>query len=197
MILRGVFLGRQQDVDWIYEEGASRFYPDQWQEFITPALKMESSKTKKRAYYDIYHDLMMEENELARMAASKAWSVWEAHASTMHTNSRLIKHFSDGARSHARCLISTHYFRNGCFLEPNQLIENANILKEIPGILVHGRFDCISPLNNSHDLQRAWPKALLYIVRQAGHSVAEPAMIDALIRATRDISKRFEADFGL
>ena len=197
MILRGTFLGRQQDIDWFYEDGASRFYPDHWEDFIAPALKLEHSSGKKRAYFDVYHDLMMQENELARMAAAKSWSTWEAHASTLHPNPRLIKHFSDGSRAHARCLISTHYFRNGCFLEPDQLLDNASVLEEIPGILVHGRFDCVCPVDNSHELRRAWPNAQLYIVREAGHSATEPAMIDALIRSTRDMSLRFERDFGV
>ena len=197
MILRGVFLGRQQDIDWFYQDGARRFYPDHWEDFIAPALKLETSTGETKAYCDAYRALMMQENELARMAAAKAWSTWEAHASSLHPNPRLIKHFSDGGRAHARCLISTHYFRNGCFLEPDQLLNNAGVLEEIPGILVHGRFDCVCPVDNSHELRRAWPKAQRYIVREAGHSATEPAMIDALIRATRDMSLRFERDFGV
>ena len=138
---------------------------------------------------------MMQDNELARMSAAKAWSTWEAHASTLHPDPRLIKHFSDGGRAHARCLIATHYFRNQCFLEPGQLLKNASVLKDIPGIIVHARFDCVSPLGNAHQLRKAWPTSQLYIVREAGHSATEPAMIDALIRATRDMALRFEADF--
>jgi len=132
---------------------------------------------------------------LARMSAAKAWSTWEAHVSTLHPDLRLIKHFSDGGRAHARCLIATHYFRHQCFLEPDQLLKNASVLKNIPGIIVHARFDCVSPLDNAHQLRKAWPTSQLYIVREAGHSATEPAMIDALIRATRDMALRFEADF--
>ena len=197
MILRGVFLGRQQDIDWFYQEGASRFYPDHWEDFVAPVHKLEAETGEHQGYCDAYHSLMMQENELARMAAAKAWSTWEAHASTLHPNVRLIKHFSDGGRAHARCLIATHYFRHGCFLEPDQLLNNAHVLEEIPGILVHGRFDCICPIENSHELRRAWPNAQLYIVREAGHSATEPAMIDALIRATRDMAVRFERDYDV
>jgi len=197
LILRGLFLGRQQDIDWFYEDGTSRFYPDHWEDFIAPVNKLTASTGEAKAYCDAYYDLMMQDNELARMAAAKAWSTWEAHASTLHPNPRLIKHFSDGGRAHARCLIATHYFRNQCFLEPDQLLSNAGVLEDIPGILVHGRFDCVCPLDNSHELRRVWPNAQLFIVREAGHSATEPAMIDALIRATRDMSLRFENDFGV
>jgi proline iminopeptidase len=195
LILRGIFLGRQQDIDWIYRDGASRFYPDHWEDFIEPVKKQLGDAADN--YIDAYYELMMQDNELARMAAAKSWSTWEAHASTLHPNTRLIKHFSDGGRAHARCLIATHFFRNQCFLTPDQLIENAGVLRDLPGIIVHGRFDCVCPLENSHTLRRAWPNSQLYIVREAGHSATEPAMIDALIRATRDMALRFEADFDV
>lgn len=195
LILRGIFLGRQQDIDWIYSDGASRFYPDHWEDFIEPVQKQLGHTDA--SFVDAYHELMMQDNELARMSAAKSWSTWEAHASTLHPNPRLIKHFSDGGRAHARCLIATHYFRNQCFLEDNQLIRNASVLRDVPGIIVHGRFDCLCPLENSHSLRRAWPNSQLYIVREAGHSATEPAMIDALIRATRDMALRFEAEFNV
>ena len=202
LILRGVFLGRQKDIDWFSEEGASHFYPDHWEDFIAPIEKLRAPNKKpsdsahtKLSSCEAYFELMMQDNELARMSAAKAWSTWEAHASTLHPDPRLIRHFSDGGRAHARCLIATHYFKNQCFLEPDQLIKNASVLKKIPGIIVHGRFDCISPLSNAHELRKAWPTSQLYIVREAGHSATEAAMIDALIRATRDMALRFEADF--
>ena len=197
LILRGIFLGRQQDVDWLYEEGASRFYPDHWEDFLAPVEKFRAESGKDLSCSDAYYELMLQDNELARMSAAKAWSTWEAFASTLHSNPRLVKHFSDGSRAHARCLIATHYFKNQCFLEPDQLLSNASVLNDIPGILVHGRFDCVAPLENSHRLRQQWTNAQLYIVREAGHSATEPAMIDALIRGTRDMSLRFEADFDV
>lgn len=196
LILRGVFLGRKQDVDWFYKDGASRFYPDHWEDFVAPTTKLANA-SPDTDFCSAYYELMMQENELARMSAAKAWSAWEAHASTMNPNPRLIKHFSDGGRAHARCLIATHYFNNDCFLEPDQLLKGASVLKDIPGLIVHGRFDCVSPLENAFQLRKAWPTSQLYIVREAGHSATEPAMIDALIRATRDMSLRFEEDFGV
>ncbi len=195
LILRGIFLGRKKDIAWLYEDGASRFFPDHWEDFMAPVSKLPDADALSSC--DAYNQLMQQDNELARMAAAKAWSAWEAHASTLHPNPRLIKHFSDGVRAHARCLIATHYYSNDCFLEPDQLLANASTLKDVPGIIVHGRFDCVSPLDNAHDLRKAWPTSQLYIVREAGHSATEPAMIDALIRATRDMALRFEADFNV
>ena len=197
LVLRGVFLGRDKDIRWFYEDGASRFYPDHWEDFIAPVDGQRADKGEQLTCCEAYHELMLQKNELARMAAAKAWSTWEAHVSTLHPNPRLIRHFSDGGRAHARCLIATHYFLNNCFLEADQLIRNASALQDIPGIIVHGRFDCVSPLEGSHALRRVWPNSQLYIVREAGHSPTELAMVDALVRATRDMSLRFEADFNI
>ncbi|MFP6806251.1 MAG: prolyl aminopeptidase [Pseudomonadales bacterium] len=192
LVLRGVFLGRQKDIDWFYQEGASQFFPDHWEDFVAPV-----SKDKHDNFPGAYFKLMSGENELARMGAAKSWSSWEAHCATLHPNQRLIKHFSNPHRALARCKIGSYYYSNGCFLEENQLIKAASALKDIPGIIVHGRFDMVSPLENAHLLHRAWPNSQLYIVREAGHSATEPVLIDALIRATRDMSLRFEDEFGV
>lgn len=197
LIVRGVFLGRDRDIHWYSEDGASRFFPDHWEDFIDPVAKYRRDNEANISSVEAYFQMMQQDNELARMAAAKAWSTWEAHASTLHPDPRLIKHFSDGGRAHARCLIATHFFRNQCFLEPDQLLRGAAALKDIPGIIVHGRFDCVCPLDNGHQLREVWPHSQLFIVREAGHSATEPAMIDALVRATRDMALRFEADFNI
>ncbi len=192
LVLRGIFLGRRTDIDWFYQKGASRFYPDYWENFIAPI-----PVDKRDDFLTAYHEIATGENDLARMAAAKSWSAWEAHCSTLHPNQRLVKHLSGTHRSLARCQIGTHYLLNECFLERNQIISHAGNIAHIPGILVHGRFDMVCPLDNAHSLHEAWPNSQLFIVREAGHSATEPALIDALIRATRDMSQRFEADFNI
>ena len=192
LVLRGIFLGRQSEVDWVYQEGASRFYPDHWEDFVAPIP--EADRGNLIAAYD---KRIAGSDELARMSAVKAWSRWEADISSMHPNARLVKHFSDAHRATARARIGLHYYTNGCFLEDNQLLDNVDTISEIPGIIVHGRYDMLCPLQNAYDLHEAWPISQLFIVREAGHSATEPALIDALIRATRDMALRFEEDFGV
>ena len=192
LVLRGISLGRRQDIDWLYQNGASRFFPDHWEDYIAP-IALEDRNDLLGAYYELING----PNELARMSAAKAWSAWEAHCSTLHPNQRLIKHLSSSHRSLARGRIGTHYLKNECFLENNQIIERAAVLTEIPGIIVHGRFDTVTPLENSYSLHEAWPSSQLFIIREAGHSATEPAIIDALIRATRDMALRFESDYGV
>ncbi|MEX2488055.1 MAG: prolyl aminopeptidase [Pseudomonadales bacterium] len=192
LVLRGVFLGRSEDVNWFYQEGASRIFPDHWEEFIEPIE--EEDRTDFPA---AYHKLMSGADELARMGAAKAWSRWEAHCASLHPSHRLINHFTDPHRALARCKIGAWYFANNCFLEPNQILSNASVLASIPGTIIHGRFDMVCPFENAHALHKLWPVSQLYIVREAGHAATEPSLIDALIRSTRDMALRFESEFGV
>ncbi len=193
LVLRGTFLGRASDINWIYqEEGVSRFYPDHWEDFVEMV-----SASERDDLISAYQKCLNEPNELARMGAAKAWSRWESDCATMHPNMRLVKHFTEPHRAMARARIGLHYFSNGCFLSDNQIIDNVQAIGNIPGIIVHGRYDMICPIENAFTLHQAWPISQLFIVREAGHSPTEPALIDALIRATRDMSLRFEADFDV
>lgn len=192
LIVRGVFLGRQRDIGWIYQDGVSRFYPDHWEDFKAPIPEGERAD-----YLAAYAKRIGGTDELARMAAAKAWSRWEADCSTLHPNQRLIRHLTDPHRAMARCKIGVHYFSRGCFLTENQVLDNAGAIENIPGIIVHGRFDMLCPLENAYSLHEAWPISQLYIVREAGHSATEAPLIDALIRATRDMALRFESEYDI
>ena len=192
LVLRGIFLGRKSDIDWIYQQGASRFYPDHWEDYVAPIPVDERGDL-----ISAYKNRIEGSNELARMAAAKAWSRWESDCSTMHPNARLVKHMIDPHRALARSLIGLHYFSNNCFLDDDQIINDIEAIQSIPGIVVHGRYDMICPLENAFELHEAWPVSQMFIVREAGHSATEPALIDALIRATRDMALRFESEFGV
>ena len=192
MVMRGVFLGRQADIDWIYQDGASRFFPDHWEDFVSPIADADQGNLVAA-----YQHRIDGADELARMAAIKSWSRWEADCSTMHPNVRLIKHFTDPVRATARSKIALLYFNNQCFLEDNQILSAVDTIQDIPGIIVQGRYDMVCPLINAFELHEAWPVSQLFIIREAGHSATEPVLIDALIRATRDMALRFEADFGV
>jgi len=192
LVLRGVFLGRQRDIDWFYREGVSRFFPDHWEDFIAPI-----PPEQRGDLVAAYGERMSGTDELRRMGAAKAWSRWEADCSTLHPHQRLIKHLLDPHRALARCKIGVHYFSNRCFLEENQIIDNIAKIREIPGIIVHGRYDMICPLEQAYTLHGAWRSSQLFVVREAGHSATEASLIDALIRATRDMAMKYEEDFGV
>jgi proline iminopeptidase len=122
------------------------------------------------------------------MAAAKAWSSWEGHCSTLEPNKHILELMKDP--HHALCLarIECHYFMHNCFLEPNQIIRNMPRIAEIPGIIVHGRYDIVCSLENAWELHKNWPNSELHIIRDAGHSVCELGIIDGLVRATRSIT---------
>ena len=185
LVLRGAFLGRQQDIDWMYREGASRFFPDHFEDFLRPIAAEDRADPVLG-----YSHRLEGSDELARMAAAKAWSRWEADAGTLHPNPRLTRHMTSSHRAMARYRVGVHYLSQGCFLEDNQILKNVGAIAHIPGIIVHGRFDMLCPLQSAYDLHSAWPVAELHIIREAGHSATEPALIDALVRATRDMARR-------
>lgn len=186
LILRGVFLGREQDLDWLYKTGANRIFPDAWAAFCSQV----QGRTGKELLAS-YHDQLQSNNDLERMAAARAWVTWEGICSTLRPSKDVLESLTDPKTAVAMANISVHYFLNDCFLEPNQLLDNMDKIKDIPGIIVHGRYDMVCALDNAFDLWSAWPNAELNIIREAGHSASESAISDALIKATKSMSLRF------
>jgi proline iminopeptidase len=183
MILRGIFLCRRQDLLWFYQDGASRVFPDHWHDYVEHIPESE-----RHDFMGAYYRRLTGSNEIARMAAAKAWSLWEAQCATLRPNQDVIEHFSDPHTALSLARIEAHYFVNDAFLAEGQLIANAARMRNIPGYIVHGRYDMVCPVDNAFALHAAWPTAQLQIVREAGHSAAEPGITDALIRATREVA---------
>lgn len=191
LILRGIFLCRNQDLQWFYQDGASHVFPDYWEDYQRLIPEEEQSD-----YIQAYYKRLVGSDDVLRMAAAKAWSVWEARCATLRPNHDVVEHFTDPHVALSLARIEAHYFVNNIFLSENQLLQEAEKLATIPGILVHGRYDMVCPLDNAIDLHRAWPESHLEIVRDAGHSALEPGIVDALVRATRNMANRFEYLIG-
>jgi proline iminopeptidase len=187
LILRGVFLGRQHDLDWLYREGANLLFPDFWEDFLAPIPDEE-----RHDLIAAYHRRLTGDDEIARMAAAKSWCLWEARISTLHSSHRLIEQLTQPHTALALARIQSHYFLHRCFLDEQGVLREASVLRDIPGLLIHGRYDCVSPLENAVTLLQAWPEANLDIIRDAGHAATEPGITDALIRATRAMARRLE-----
>ncbi|SEG61581.1 prolyl aminopeptidase [Marinobacterium lutimaris] len=179
LILRGIFLCRERDIGWFYQDGASFVFPDFWQDYLEPIPKEE-----RNDLLTAYYERLTSDNELVRMAAAKAWSVWEGRCSTLDPNPEIVDHFADPHFALAMARIEAHYFINGAFIRPNQILDDADRLKEIPLTIVHGRYDMVCPVEQAFALQQAVPHAELHIVRDAGHSAFEPGISDNLVRAT-------------
>ncbi|WP_417500849.1 prolyl aminopeptidase [Marinobacter sp.] len=191
LVLRGIFLCRPRDISWFYQDGASRVFPDYWQDFEAP-IPVDERDDMVSAYYR----RLTSSNELEQIQAAKAWSIWEGRCATLHPNPRVIEHFGHPHVAIALARIECHYFMNASFLEDNQIIRDAHKLRHVPGIIVHGRYDMVCPLDNALALSKAWPEADLRIIREAGHSASEPAIVDALVRGVDEVIAKAEQIAG-
>jgi proline iminopeptidase len=184
LILRGIFLSRPKDIAWLYQEGASRVFPDGWD-----AFSKKIPETEQHDFIQAYYKRLISDNELERMSAAKAWSIWEGCCSTLLPNPDVVDHFGDPQIALSMARIEAHYFINQSFLSPNQIIDNAHKLSDIPTMLIHGRYDMVCPIDQAYDLAKAMPHAELHIVREAGHSAFEKGITDNLIAATDHFSE--------
>jgi proline iminopeptidase len=188
LILRGIFLCRPSEIHWFYQEGASRIFPDYWEDFVKPIPQNERGDM-----LHAYYKRLKGEDEIARMAAAKAWSIWEGRSATLQPSKSVINHFSNPFTALSLARIEAHYFVNNSFLEPNQILREAGKLKGIPGVIVHGRYDIVCPVENAWALHQAWPESDLQIIPTAGHAASEPAIVDTLIRATDSMAQKLKS----
>ncbi|EDN38467.1 hypothetical protein FTDG_01284 [Francisella tularensis subsp. novicida GA99-3548] len=179
LVLRGIFLGREKELSWLYQHGASMVFPDMWEKYIEP-IPVEQRKDFISAYYSI---LTGDDEELKQKAAI-AWSVWEASTSKLFVDKKSIDRYGEDKFSLAFARIECHYFKNKLFIEEAQLLKEADKIKDIPGVIVQGRYDMVCPAVSAWDLHKVWPIAELNIVADAGHSISEPGILEALVRAT-------------
>jgi len=188
LILRGIFLCRQREIDWFYQEGASRIFPDLWQHFLEPVPLAE-----RHNMVDAYYQRLTAPDEFTRMQAAKAWSLWEGRTATLISRQSVIDHFGDPHTALSLARIECHYFKNHSFLTENQILNNMPVLAEIPGIIVQGRYDVICPLESAWELHQAWPASMLKIIPDAGHSATEAGILSELVNATDEMARLFKS----
>jgi proline iminopeptidase len=179
LVLRGIFLGRPQEIAWLYQHGTGRIFPEAWQHFLRPIPAAER-KDLLRAY----HRRLTGDDPVEQLKAAKAWSTWEGSTSQLLPSADVVATFAADKMALEIARIECHYFVNNCFLTDNQLIRDINKVRGIPAILVHGRYDVLCPAETAFELSRAWPEARLKIVADAGHSAFEPGITHELITAT-------------
>ena len=179
LVLRGIFLASQKEFDWLYTYGASELYPEAWQAFIGHIPADERGEL-----LEAYHRRLTSDDPATRVAAAKAWSMWEAVTVTLLPDPQVEEDFTDDDHAVAVARIENHYFRHDCWLEPGQLLRDAGRLARIPGIIVQGRHDCCTPPSAAWALKQAWPEVELQIVPDGGHLFTEPGITDGLVRAS-------------
>ena len=185
LILRGIFLCREREIQWFYQGGAGRIFPDYWQDFLAPIPEAERGDLVAA-----YHRRLTGDNELARLAAAKAWSIWEGRSASLLPNESIVSHLGSPHTALSMARIECHYFVNRAFLGPDQLLREMPRIAHIPGLIVHGRYDLICPLENAWELHRAWPGSELKIIPDAGHAASEPGIRVALVEASDRFAER-------
>jgi proline iminopeptidase len=186
LILRGIFTIRKREIDWFYQEGASMLFPDIWETYLAP-IPAEERHDMVGAYYR----RLTGHDEVQKMACAKAWSRWEASTISLLPNADLVNTFTADAFALAFARIECHYFINkGFFENDDQLIAGASKLKGLPGAIIQGRYDVVTPADTAWALHKAWPEADFEIIPDAGHTATEPGLTDALIRATERFAMR-------
>ncbi len=179
LVLRGIFMLRKKEIDWFYQKGASELFPDLWQYYLEPIPKSERDDL-----LGAYYKRLTSDDPEIRLQAAKAWSKWESSTSFLIPNEKMAAAFDadDLALSLAR--IECHYFVNDGFMEDNQLINNVGKIRNIPSVIIQGRYDVVCPIVSAWELAQAWPEADLRIVPDAGHAAFEPGIIHELVMAT-------------
>ena len=191
LILRGIFLLTEAEIQWFYQDGASRLFPDAYDRYVAPIPEAERDNL-----LHAFHQRLTGTNKAERRAAAKAWACWEGETITIQGPTSRPKRFEEDDFADAFARIECHYFYNkGFFEKDGWLLEQAREkLSDVPGIIVHGRYDVVTPLSTAWGLKKAWPKADLHIIGSAGHSSLEPGIVDKLIRATREFGRRFKSE---
>lgn len=179
LVLRGIFLFRQNEVDWLYKYGATELYPEQWDKFVGLI-----DEDKRGDLVSAYRDLLTGDDEAMKLRAAKEWSMWEGVTVTLLPDEEMLAEFTEDQHAIAIARIENHYMYYKGWLEEGQLLANAHKLKGIPGVIVQGRHDCCTPPAAAWDLKKAWPDVELQIVPDGGHLFSEPGITDGLVRAT-------------
>ena len=183
LILRGVFLMTQSELDWFYGGGAGRFWPETWERFVAPIPEEERGDLIAAYHRRLFSGNMVQETQFGR-----AWSAWENALASIHSSGSSGESPGDYARAFAR--LENHYFTNRGFLEfDGQILAHMDRIAHIPGVIVQGRYDMICPPKGAYDLAKLWPKAELKMVRNAGHALSEPGISAELVRAMDQIAE--------
>lgn len=185
LVLRGTFLGRQQDIDWVYSAGgASRVFAEAWHALVKDLPTAD--QTSPLAHY--YRQLTDEDEHKQRVAADTLQN-WEATIVMLRDQHYVAEaESSPGPLAHSR--IQLHYALNSCFLADKPLLESIDHINHIPAVIIHGRYDMVCPMQQSWEVSQRWPTARFEVLPLAGHAASEPAIIDALVRTTDELAAK-------
>lgn len=184
LILRGIFLARQQDVDWLFakDQGASQIFPEYYADFIRG-----HDFTTTQELLESYYEQLTGDNDLTQLAAAKQFCAWEGRIAKLKNSSSAVDISNKEAIAIA-CL-NSHYFTNNSFIYEHEIISEIDRIRDIPGYIIHGRYDVVCKVEGAFELSRHWQNGRLEIVPEAGHSCLEVGITDALVRASDQMAE--------
>lgn len=179
IVLRGIFTLRRHELEWFYEGGTSMIFPDLWESFIAPIPVLERSRV-----IEAYHRRLFDPDPAVHIPAGVAWTTWEAATVTLQPDPDMIASMAEPGAATAFARIENHYFVHNGWFDEGQLIAGVAAIRDIPCVIVQGRYDMCTPMMTAWDLHRAWPEAQFVVVPDAAHSATEPGIARALREAT-------------
>ncbi|MEM6304957.1 MAG: prolyl aminopeptidase [Pseudomonadota bacterium] len=184
LVLRGVFLMTQSELDWFYGGGAGRFWPEVWKRFLDMVPEEERDDL-----IAAYHKRLFSGNLAEEQRYGRAWAAWENALASIHSHGGSSEGPAEYSRAFSR--LENHYFTHGGFLEfDGQILAQMDRIAHIPGVIVQGRYDMICPPASAYAIAQKWPKAELKMVRNAGHALSEPGISAELVRAMDRIAEQ-------
>jgi|TARA_B100001540_G_scaffold214936_1_gene189704 proline iminopeptidase len=184
LILRGIFMLREKELKWFYQEGASFIYPDAWEKYLEPI-----PKNKRHDLMSAYYEILTGDDKQARYKAAKAWSIWEASTSKLIQNEKSLHHFENDDIADIFARIECHYFVNKGFFEyDGWILDQIDIIRKIPSVIVQGRYDVVCPMITAWELHKKWPEADFHVIPDSGHSMLELGIRNKLIEYTNKFS---------
>ncbi len=182
LVLRGVFLCRRKDIRWFYQEGASEIFPDKWKNFTNKIPTKEHGD-----FLTAFHKRIHSKDKKESVFFSNKWSEWEGYCSTLLPSNVVVDQFSQCSLSLAK--IETHFFKNNCFIEENQILKNIKNIHSIKTYIVHGRYDVVCPIGQAYDLHSLHNNSELFIIDDAGHSLLETGISAKILEIFHDSKK--------
>lgn len=179
LVVRGIYTLTRAELEWYYQFGVSEMFPDKWERFLAPIPEVERGDLMAA-----YRKRLVGNDRQKQIEAAKAWSIWEGETITLLPEPATSDPFAQDDYALAFARIENHYFVHAGWLEEGQLLRDAHKLKDIPGAIIHGRYDMPCPAKYAWQLHKAWPRADFHLVEGAGHAYSEPGILDSLIRAT-------------
>ena len=177
--MRGIYTLTKAELAWYYQFGVSEMFPDKWERFIAPIPEAERGDMLAA-----YRKRLVGDDRQAQIEAARAWSLWEGETITLLPEPETSEKFGEDDFAIAFARIEKHYFVHAGWLDEGQLIRDAGRLRDIPGVIVHGRYDMPCPARFAWALHKAWPEAVFHLIEGAGHAFSEPGILDQLIRET-------------